>query len=122
MNRLAMYSAVALMAGVTMLFACNSEKTSEKGGAHSEVGARHEHMDAHMHEQTASPHAAEKQQEFDGNRTCPVMGNAVNRELYVDHDGKRIYVCCEACIEKVKADPDKYLKKLEKLGEKPGSI
>jgi len=51
-------------------------------------------------------------------KTCPVMGNAVNKTLYVDFQGKRIYVCCQACIDEVKKDPQKYIDKLESMGEK----
>ena len=45
--------------------------------------------------------------------TCPVMGEEVNKKLYVDHNGKRIYVCCKGCINAVNADPEKYIKKME---------
>ena len=48
---------------------------------------------------------------------CPVMKkNPVNKKLYVDVKGYRIYVCCKGCIGKVKADPDKYIKELEAKG------
>ena len=50
---------------------------------------------------------------------CPVMkNNKINKSLYVDAEGKRIYVCCGACIAKVKADPKKYIKELEAQGIK----
>ncbi len=48
---------------------------------------------------------------------CPVMGGKINKDLYVDHEGKRIYVCCKGCISKVKADPEKYIKKIKMAGE-----
>jgi hypothetical protein len=47
---------------------------------------------------------------------CPVMGGKINKAQYVDVDGKRIYVCCPGCIGKIKADPAKYIKKLEDAG------
>ena len=48
---------------------------------------------------------------------CPIMtGNEVNTNLFVDHDGKRIYVCCKGCIGAVKKDPAKYIKQLEDGG------
>ncbi len=56
--------------------------------------------------------------------TCPVMGGKIDKSLYADVEGKRIYVCCESCIEKVKADPGTYIEKLESEGvtlEKAGS-
>jgi len=50
--------------------------------------------------------------------TCPVMGGKINKKLYVDYKGKRIYVCCQGCINVIKADPEKYIIKLEKEGVK----
>ena len=47
---------------------------------------------------------------------CPVMGGAINRNQYVDHDGKRIYVCCQGCLAPIRRDPAKYIQKLEKEG------
>ena len=48
--------------------------------------------------------------------TCPVMGGKINKDLHVDHEGKRIYVCCAACIEPLKKEAAKYIAKLEKDG------
>ncbi len=48
--------------------------------------------------------------------TCPVMGAEINKEVYTDYQGKRIYFCCSACIPEFKKDPDKYLKKLQAEG------
>ena len=50
---------------------------------------------------------------------CPVMGGKINKAQYADVNGKRVYVCCPSCIGKVKADPDKYLKKLKAAGVTP---
>ena len=47
---------------------------------------------------------------------CPVMGGRINKAIYADHDGKRIYLCCKGCIGAVKKDPAKYIKALEDKG------
>lgn len=47
---------------------------------------------------------------------CPVSGEAVDKTHYADVQGKRIYTCCDNCAATIKADPDKYIKKLEKEG------
>ena len=47
---------------------------------------------------------------------CPVMNQPINKALYVDTDGKRIYVCCPMCIKTIKKDPAKYVKMLEDKG------
>lgn len=48
--------------------------------------------------------------------TCPVMRGKINKKYYIDVKGYRIYVCCPGCISKIKADPDKYIQKLHKMG------
>jgi YHS domain-containing protein len=49
--------------------------------------------------------------------TCPVMeGNPINRNIYADYEGKRVYFCCGACPPKFREDPEKYIKKLEDAG------
>ncbi|OVE82402.1 hypothetical protein BVY04_01070 [bacterium M21] len=53
---------------------------------------------------------------------CPVMDGKLNKQMYVDHDGKRIYVCCKGCIAPIKKDPSKYLKKMAKDGVVPHDI
>ena len=47
---------------------------------------------------------------------CPVMGGTINKDVYADYEGKRVYFCCEACISTFKKDPAKYVKKLEGEG------
>jgi YHS domain-containing protein len=50
--------------------------------------------------------------------TCPVMGGAIDNQFYSDYKGKRVYFCCSACLEKFIKDPETYLKKLDKMGQK----
>ena len=44
--------------------------------------------------------------------TCPVMGAPINKELFVEYKGKKVYFCCPGCEEKFKAEPEKYIAKL----------
>lgn len=46
-------------------------------------------------------------------KTCPVMGGKIDSKSYYEYK-KRIYVCCKDCIAKIKKNPDKYLKKMQK--------
>ena len=55
-------------------------------------------------------------------KNCPVMGGEINKELYVDYMGKRIYFCCTGCPETFKKEPEKYLKKLKEMGQKAETI
>jgi hypothetical protein len=53
---------------------------------------------------------------------CPIMGGPVDRNLFVDYNGKRIYVCCEGCLAQVKSDPEGAIKKLAATGQEPETI
>jgi YHS domain-containing protein len=46
--------------------------------------------------------------------TCPVMdGKRINPKLFVDYQGVRIYVCCNACVKAVRKDPGKYMERVK---------
>jgi len=47
---------------------------------------------------------------------CPVMGNPIDKNFFVDSDGKRIYVCCGMCLSTVKKNPAQFVKQLEAEG------
>ena len=47
---------------------------------------------------------------------CPVMGGTINKQIYSDYQGKRVYFCCPSCVPEFKKDPEKYIKKLEDQG------
>lgn len=66
--------------------------------------------------------AAEEKSELKTQTTCPVMGGKINKSLFVDHDGQRIYVCCAGCIAPIKKEPAKYIKKLMEKGEAPAKL
>ena len=52
---------------------------------------------------------------------CPIMGGPIDKKLFVDYQGKRIYVCCEDCLAQVKANPAESLKKLAAAGVTPAA-
>jgi len=47
---------------------------------------------------------------------CPVMGGKIDKAVYFDHAGKRVYFCCAGCPAQFKEDPEKYVKKMEDEG------
>ena len=48
--------------------------------------------------------------------TCPVLAGNVDKNVYADYKGKRIYFCCQGCDATFKKDPEKYMKKLQEEG------
>lgn len=47
---------------------------------------------------------------------CPVMEGGINKQLFADYNGKRVYFCCPGCPDEFKKNPEKYIKKLEDQG------
>jgi YHS domain-containing protein len=50
---------------------------------------------------------------------CPVMAGKIDKNVYTDYQGKRIYFCCSGCIDDFKKNPDKYMKQMEEKGITP---
>jgi len=53
---------------------------------------------------------------------CPVMGNKVNPNIFLDYKGKRIYFCCPPCPSRFKQNPEAYLQRLAQIGQEPVAI
>ena len=47
---------------------------------------------------------------------CPVMGWEIDKDFYVDHEGKRVYFCCSICTKRFGEEPDRYLRVIEEQG------
>ena len=43
---------------------------------------------------------------------CPVMDAPINKDLFVEYQGKKVYFCCGGCEKLFKENPEKYLAKL----------
>jgi YHS domain-containing protein len=48
--------------------------------------------------------------------TCPVLAGNIDKSVYADYQGKRIYFCCQGCDAEFMKNPEKYLKKLQEEG------
>ena len=43
---------------------------------------------------------------------CPITGEKIDKESFIDTDAGRVYFCCDKCIKKYKAHADKYAEKV----------
>jgi membrane fusion protein, copper/silver efflux system len=43
---------------------------------------------------------------------CPVMGSAINPEVFIEYKGVKVYFCCWGCDDKFLNEPEKYIPKL----------
>lgn len=104
---LIMAASCLVMLGTAQVFATDASSGATAGKDQQADSAKNVKSD----KSSETPAAKGKAQTI-----CPVMGGEVDKKMYVDVKGKRIYVCCGGCIEAVKTNPDKYIKILEDQG------
>lgn len=74
--------------------------------------ATHDHS-GHDHGQTHTTSGSPSVQPATAKQTlCPIMGEEIDASVSVVHEGRKVYFCCEDCIDTFKKDPAKYLAKL----------
>ena len=45
-------------------------------------------------------------------KTCPVMGGPINKDIFIDYKGKKVYFCCPGCESRFRENPEKYIPRL----------
>ncbi|MBF0312757.1 MAG: YHS domain-containing protein [Oligoflexia bacterium] len=60
--------------------------------------------------------AAEEKAKDKVQTLCPVMKNAIDKKLYADYKGNRVYFCCSSCKGVFEKDPEKWIKKMQEEG------
>jgi YHS domain-containing protein len=69
-------------------------------------------------QQTGQEEMISKSAEAIEQTTCPVMaGNKINKNIFVEYKGKKVYFCCLDCKGKFEQDPEKYISKLPQFQE-----
>ena len=48
---------------------------------------------------------------------CPVMDNPINKDVFIEYKGKKVYFCCPGCEEEFLKDPEKYMDKLPQFND-----
>ena len=93
-----------LLVGLIMLNGC---KKSEPAPSETSAETMQGHEQMAMMDKPAEAVAAVVEQ-----TTCPIMGTAINKALFTEYKGKKVYFCCPGCEEKFEAEPEKYIAKL----------
>ena len=108
-----MLLATGILVGLIMVNGCKKEEpgatvtSAEHGHVHDESDG-HTHGQASMTDEPIEAVAAAIEQ-----TTCPIMdGNPINKALFVEYKGKKVYFCCPGCEDKFNAEPEKYVAKL----------
>jgi YHS domain-containing protein len=49
--------------------------------------------------------------------TCPVSGDKIDKNVFVEYKGKKVYFCCASCKAIFEKDPEKYIAKLPQFAK-----
>jgi YHS domain-containing protein len=96
-----------LLVGLIMVNGCKKEEPTAKETTTEQAQDTKGHGLASMTDEPVEAVAAEIEQ-----TTCPVMGSPINKALFIEYKGQKVYFCCPGCEEKFKAEPEKYVAKL----------
>jgi len=120
------FAAVVFLVAVAVVFSgCKKEEpVVQQQASDSHDGHDHEHPhEAVVQEATTATQETAEEVNVQvaaatEQTTCPVMaGNPINKDLFVEYKGKKVYFCCKGCEEKFLADPAQYIAKLPQFKE-----
>ena len=92
------------------LIILNGCKKSEPTTTEPEATAMKQEM---AKKETVADEAATQVASASEQTMCPIMdGNKINKNVFVEYQGKKVYFCCPDCKEKFLAEPEKYIAEL----------
>ena len=103
---------VLLTAGLVVFNGC---KKSEPQTSTGHEGHDHAAMTAKPAEMVEAAKAVVA--EINEQTTCPIMGGPINKDVFTEYKGKKVYFCCPGCEGKFEADPEKYIAKLPQFSK-----
>jgi YHS domain-containing protein len=116
-RHLIMLAAIACLAAVITVVGCKKKEEPaapppapkmEEMTKHAEETKETATKTAEEAKKTAETMAASMEQTM-----CPVMdGNKIDKNVFVEYKGKKVYFCCADCKAKFDADPEKYVANL----------
>lgn len=102
-----LFLAVVLSVGLLMLNGCKKSEPASTETSMDTMEGHEGHENMAMKTESATETAAASEQTI-----CPVMGNPIDKDVFVEYKGKKVYFCCPDCKAKFNADPQKYIAKL----------
>lgn len=112
-----MRTAAAFFAALSFLAGCGSEEPGSAASKETGGPKATAHVEGHAaqegKEHGTAGHAGHEEEgkqvkapPAGANQMCPVMPEEkADASLFVEHEGRRIYVCCKKCTERVAEDP-----------------
>ncbi|MBN2183063.1 MAG: YHS domain-containing protein [Sedimentisphaerales bacterium] len=98
------------VAASVLLIGCEKSEPGSTEPSTTEMSqemAEHEHDAMMATDETMAQVASATEQTI-----CPVMGNPIDKNIFIEYEGKKVYFCCSGCEKLFKENPEKYISKL----------
>jgi YHS domain-containing protein len=100
-------TAVALLLVAIAFNGCKKSEPQETTGHEGHDHATMTDKPAEMIETAKAVVAKANEQ-----KTCPIMGGPINKDVFTEYKGKNVYFCCPGCEGKFAENPEQYIAKL----------
>ncbi len=98
-----------VLVGLIMVNGCKKDEPTTPETVASQM-PEHDESDGHTHDHEGN-HVEAVAAAIEQTK-CPIMDSPINKALFVEYKGKKVYFCCPGCEEKFTAEPAKYVAKL----------
>jgi len=82
--------------------AAHGHSSKKHEAASSPTDASHKH---NGHDQDGKTSSLDEGRQ----KTCPVMGNPIDKDVFIEYEGRKVYFCCKGCDKKFRDSPSEYL-------------
>ncbi len=107
--------------GLVMVNGCKKEEPTTPAPNDTNSAHDHEHGEEGHTEHSEMAMTTESAREIASTgeqTTCPIMeGKPIDKAVFTEYKGKKVYFCCKGCDSKFNADPEKYIAKLPQFNQ-----
>ena len=90
----------------------NQPGTMNMNMDHNNMNMNQNNMNMNMNQNMAEHEATMQTATGTEQTLCPVTGNPIDKSVFIEYQGKKVYFCCTDCIKPFKENPEKYVAKL----------
>ena len=102
----------AFLAIALFVYGCKETNSETTTNTTSEITREMAHAENTMAETAVSTAVATTEQTL-----CPVMDAPINKDMFVEYEGKKVYFCCGGCEKMFLENPEEYIAKLPQFQE-----
>jgi YHS domain-containing protein len=94
--------------GLLTLFGCKKKETPPQPPTETDMTSMTEEKDMPAKTEVVETIAQ---------KTCPITGKPIDKSVFVEYNGQKVYFCCPECKAEFAKDPDKYIANLPQFQE-----